>query len=180
MTNNNASSPATKKTSKIKTVKSPENERIKVSRRLELIRDAHGNSIRKNDEASDRMEDYLEVIYELIQQKGYASSIDIAECLIVTQPSVTKMMRRLDENRLISYEKYRGINLTERGIIIGKAMHKRHSIVSEFLKLIGVDEDIAHRDTEEIEHYVHSETIKRLQQLINSIRVNKIIPSRSS
>src|SRR5215211_1745868 len=118
------------------------------------------------------MEDYLEVIYELIQQKGYATSIDIAECLNVSRPSVTKMIRRLDETGLINYEKYRGIRLTEQGISIGRAMHERHSVVSEFLKMIGVDEDIANRDAEQIEHHVQAETLRKLQGLVESIKAS--------
>jgi Mn-dependent DtxR family transcriptional regulator len=112
------------------------------------------------------MEDYLEAIYELIDHKGYATSIDLAECLNVSQPSVTKMMRRLDRTELIDYEKYRGIRLTEKGIKLAKSIHERHGIVSEFLRRIGVDENIANRDAEEIEHYIHPETLRKLQDLL--------------
>ncbi len=55
-------------------------------------------------ERTDRMEDYLEIIYELVQQKGYATSVDITECLNVSAPSVTKMMRRLDTTGYLEYE----------------------------------------------------------------------------
>jgi Mn-dependent DtxR family transcriptional regulator len=112
------------------------------------------------------MEDYLEAIYELIDHKGYATSIDLAECLNVSQPSVTKMMRRLDRTELIDYEKYRGIRLTEKGIKLAKSIHERHGIVSEFLRRIGVDENIANRDAEEIEHHIHPETLRKLQDLL--------------
>ncbi|TLY05994.1 MAG: transcriptional regulator [Thaumarchaeota archaeon] len=112
------------------------------------------------------MEDYLEAMYELIDHKGYATSVDLAECLNVSQPSVTKMMRRLDRTELIDYEKYRGIRLTEKGIKLAKSIHERHGIVSEFLKKIGVDENIANRDAEEIEHHIHPETLRKLQDLL--------------
>lgn len=55
------------------------------------------------------MEDYLKVIYELIKQKGYASTVDISNYLDVRSPSVTKMIQRLDESGYFNYEKYRGI-----------------------------------------------------------------------
>jgi Mn-dependent DtxR family transcriptional regulator len=58
------------------------------------------------------MEDYLEVIYELIQHKGYATAVDISESLNVSPPSITEMLQRLDENKYLHYEKYRGISLT--------------------------------------------------------------------
>jgi Mn-dependent DtxR family transcriptional regulator len=50
------------------------------------------------------MEDYLEVIYELINKKGYATQIDISESLNVSLPSVTKMLQRLDESKYLKYE----------------------------------------------------------------------------
>jgi Mn-dependent DtxR family transcriptional regulator len=140
----------------------------KITSRLEVIRDVHSTTM--NDRATYRMEDYLEVIYELIQNKGYATSIDIAECLNVSQPSVTTMMQRLNRSELVDYEKYRGVRLTERGIDIATAIHERHSIVLEFLKMIGVNEDIANRDSEEIEHHMHPETLRRLRELMEYIK----------
>jgi Mn-dependent DtxR family transcriptional regulator len=126
-----------------------------------------------DDRTTGRMEDYLEVIYELVRHKGYATSIDMAQCLNISQPSVTKMMRRLDASGLIDYQKYRGVRLTERGIDIAKAIHERHGILSEFLSIIGVDEDIANRDAEEIEHHVHPETLTKLQQLLQHLKMVK-------
>lgn len=83
------------------------------NRRLEFIRDAN---VTKKDECTDRMEDYLEVIYELIKQKAYATMVDISNYLNVSSPSVTKMIQRLDESGYLDYEKYRGIRLTDHGI----------------------------------------------------------------
>ena len=137
----------------------------KASTRLEVIRDANRKG-KADGHATFRMEDYLEAIYELVDQKGYATSVDLAECLNVSQPSVTKMMRRLDRTELIDYEKYRGIRLTEKGIKLAKSIHERHGIVSEFLRKIGVDENIANRDAEEIEHHIHPETLRKLQDLL--------------
>jgi Mn-dependent DtxR family transcriptional regulator len=64
------------------------------------------------------MEDYLEVIYQLIQQKGYATTADISKDLNVSSPSVTKMVKKSDENHYLIYEKYRGLKLTGAGINI--------------------------------------------------------------
>jgi len=137
----------------------------KASTRLEVIRDANRKG-KADGHTTFRMEDYLEAIYELIDQKGYATSVDLAECLNVSQPSVTKMMRRLDRTELIDYEKYRGIRLTEKGVKLAKSIHERHGIISEFLRKIGVDENIANRDAEEIEHHIHPETLRKLQDLL--------------
>lgn len=112
------------------------------------------------------MEDYLEVIYELIQQKGYATTADISKYLNVSSPSVTKMVKKLDENRYLKYEKYRGLNLTMEGINVAKNIHEKHSLFVEFLKIIGVEDEIAHIDAEGIEHHLHIQTIKKLENFI--------------
>ena len=144
------------------------------SHRLESIRNAH--NVKKEgggvEDRTDRMEDYLEVIYELVQQKGYATTIDISQCLNVSSPSVTKMLQRLDESRYLDYEKYRGIRLTQQGTDVAKNIHKRHSLLAEFLKMIGVDKDTANRDAEGIEHHLHSETLKKLEEFVKIVKKN--------
>jgi Mn-dependent DtxR family transcriptional regulator len=151
------------------------------SHRLESIRNAHNIKKKEDDdeeERTDRMEDYLEVIYELVQQKGYATTIDISQYLNVSSPSVTKMLQRLDENRYLDYEKYRGIRLTQQGADVAKNIHRRHSLLAEFLKMIGVDEDTANRDAEGIEHHLHLETLKKLEEFVKIVKKNpKLIAS---
>lgn len=120
-------------------------------------------------ERTDRMEDYLEIIYELVQQKGYATSVDITECLNVSAPSVTKMMRRLDLKGYLEYEKYRGIRLTNQGKVVAENIRKRHKLLTEFFKIIGVSEDIAIQDSEGIEHHLHAETLEKLEQFLSTV-----------
>ena len=135
--------------------------------RLVAIRDA--NSVKKEDR-TDRMEDYLEVIYELVQQKGYATTVDISSYLNVSSPSVTKMMQKLDETGYLKYEKYRGIKLTNEGIRIARNIRSRHGLLAEFFKIIGVDEEAANNDAEGIEHHLHPETMKKLEEFINELK----------
>ena len=137
--------------------------------RLESIRDAHTGK-KEKEYRTDRMEDYLEVIYELVQQKGYATTIDISRYLNVSSPSVTKMVKRLDETGYLKYEKYRGICLTQQGIDVAMSIHQRHSLLAEFLKMIGVDKDIANKDAEGIEHHLHSQTLKKLEEFVKTIK----------
>ena len=147
-----------------------------ISSRLESIRSVNNAIPRKRTGKEDRtirMEDYLEVIYELIQQKGYATTTDISNYLNVTLPSVTKMIRKLDEIRCLDYEKYRGIRLTEEGIAVAKNIHERHSLLTEFFKIIGIDEETANRDAEGIEHHLHSQTLKKLQEFVKLIKNNQ-------
>jgi Mn-dependent DtxR family transcriptional regulator len=135
--------------------------------RLTSIRDAN-RTIR--EERTDRMEDYLEVIYELVLQKGYATTVDISDYLNVSSPSVTRMMKKLHETEFIRYEKYRGMSLTEKGIEVAKAIHKRHGILAEFFKMIGVQHDIANEDAEGIEHHLHSETLMKLEDFVKRMK----------
>ena len=125
-------------------------------------------------ERTDRMEDYLEIIYELVQQKGYATSVDITECLNVSAPSVTKMMRRLDLKGYLEYEKYRGIRLTNQGKVVAENIRKKHKLLTEFFKIIGVNEDIANQDAEGIEHHLHAETLEKLEQFLNTVNKYRI------
>ena len=116
------------------------------------------------------MEDYLEVIYELVEQKGYATTVDISTYLNVSSPSVTKMTQRLDETGYLKYEKYRGIRLTDEGVRIAQNIRNRHGLLAEFFKMIGVDEESANSDAEGIEHHLHPETIKRLEDYMNVLK----------
>ena len=135
--------------------------------RLVAIR--YANSVKKEDR-TDRMEDYLEVIYELIQEKGYATTVDISSYLNVSSPSVTKMMQKLDETGYLKYEKYRGIKLTNEGIRIARNIRNRHGLLAEFFMIIGVDEETANNDAEGIEHHMHPETMKKLEEFINELK----------
>ncbi|MDQ3872110.1 MAG: transcriptional regulator MntR [Thermoproteota archaeon] len=148
-------------------IKAKDGEAPNEANRLEFIRDAH--NAQKIDRTT-RMEDYLEVIYELITRKGYATTVDISDYLNVSSPSVTKMIQRLSESGHVNYEKYRGISLTESGMAVAKNIHDRHGLLAMFLKMIGVDEEIANRDAEGIEHHLHPETLTKLEEFIRLIK----------
>lgn len=131
-----------------------------------LIESIRKVNFTQKKERTDRMEDYLEIIYELVEQKGYATSADITECLNVSAPSVTKMMRRLQSTGYLEYEKYRGIRLTQQGTDIAKNIKRKHELLTEFFRFIGVREDIANSDAEGIEHHLHAETFKKLEEFL--------------
>jgi Mn-dependent DtxR family transcriptional regulator len=114
-----------------------------------------------------RVEDYLEVIYELIQKKGYARPADIAEKLDVRSASVTGMLQRLHGMELIVYERYRGLTLTSSGERLAKSVQQRHSTILKFLRILGIEEKIAQMDTEGIEHHIHPSTIARITRFVD-------------
>jgi Mn-dependent DtxR family transcriptional regulator len=112
------------------------------------------------------MEDYLEKIYELMKEKGYARVSDIASSLSVQPSSVTKMIQKLDEKKLVTYEKYRGIVLTVKGEQLGRSMKQRHKRLEEFLRILGIGEETIQRDVEGIEHHVSPSTMNALNNLV--------------
>lgn len=121
------------------------------------------------------MEDYLERIYLLIEEKGYARVSDIAEALEVHPSSVTKMVQKLDKSNYLIYEKYRGLVLTSKGKKIGKRLVDRHDLLEDFLKIIGVDKENIYQDVEGIEHHLSWDAIDRIGDLVQYFEEN---PSR--
>jgi len=120
--------------------------------------------------ATPSMEDYLERIYLLIGEKGYARVSDIAEGLEVHPSSVTKMIQKLDKDNYLVYEKYRGLILTSKGKKIGKRLADRHQLLEEFLRLIGVQDDMIYKDVEGIEHHLSWESITCIEALVEYFR----------
>ncbi|MBE3593557.1 MAG: transcriptional regulator MntR [Candidatus Carbobacillus altaicus] len=112
------------------------------------------------------MEDYLETIFNLIKEKGYARVADIAERLDVHPSSVTKMVQRLDKDEYLVYEKYRGFMLTNKGKKLGKRLVDRHELLESFLQLLNLPEDVVARDVEGMEHHVSPETLDALSDLL--------------
>ncbi|CAI9831423.1 MAG: transcriptional regulator [Nitrosopumilus sp.] len=139
------------------------------SRRLDSIKAAHRSERKKS---SSRTEDYLEVISELVELKGYATTLDISRYMHVSAPSVTKMLQRLDEGGYLEYEKYHGIKLTARGSSVAESVRQRHGILLEFLEMIGVGYRAANRDAEGIEHHLDPTTLAQLRKFITFLRAN--------
>ena len=114
---------------------------------------------------SAAVEDYLETILQLIETKGYARVIDIAAGLGISQASVTNMVQRMDADGLLKYEKYRGLSLTAEGRRVGENVTHRHAVLTEFLRMLGLPEDIVYRDVEGMEHHISPVTVGALERL---------------
>jgi Mn-dependent DtxR family transcriptional regulator len=112
------------------------------------------------------MEDYIEQIYILIEEKGSARVSDIAEALSVHPSSVTKMVQKLDKDEYLVYEKYRGLVLSSKGKKIGKRLVYRHELLEQLLKIIGVKDENIYHDVEGIEHHLSWDSIDRIGDLV--------------
>jgi Mn-dependent DtxR family transcriptional regulator len=121
---------------------------------------------------SQSAEDYLERIHELIEEKGYARVVDIAESLQVKQASVTSMVQKLGELGYLNYEKYRGLILTDKGRRVATAVQKRHETLSRFFSLLGIDPQTQQADIEGIEHHLSPATVEMLADLADFFERN--------
>ena len=115
--------------------------------------------------SSAAVEDYLERILELINTKGYARVADIARSLNISQASVTNMIQRLDAEGLLNYEKYRGLVLTTAGETLAKNITRRHRLLTDFLNLFGLDEQVIFHDVEGMEHHISPPTLRAIEAL---------------
>jgi Mn-dependent DtxR family transcriptional regulator len=120
--------------------------------------------------SSVAVEDYLERILELMNSKGYARVVDIASSLKISQASVTNMVQRLDAEGLLKYEKYRGLILTAAGKNLARKIAHRHKLLTDFLRLLGLDERVIYHDVEGMEHHISPPTLRAIQALTAQLR----------
>jgi len=121
---------------------------------------------------SAAVEDYLERILDLINTKGYARVVDIAQLLQISQASVTNMIQRLDGEGLLKYEKYRGLALTASGEALAKNITRRHQLLTDFFRLLGLDEDTIYHDVEGMEHHISPKTLRAIEALTALLNKN--------
>src|SRR5205085_8962786 len=120
------------------------------------------------DHQSETAEDYVELIADLIEERGEARGTDIAQRLGVSTATVVKTLKRLQDERLITQEPYRAVFLTETGRKLAEDGRRRHEIVEEFLLAIGVASETARIDAEGIEHHVSGETLAAMEAYLKS------------
>ena len=121
----------------------------------------HSEGFRANRAARQKVlvEDYVELISDLLAEGQEARQVDIAGRLGVSQPTVAKMLARLSTEGLVTQKPYRGVFLTDAGQQMAHKARHRHGIVEAFLLALGISEENARIDAEGIEHYVGPETL---------------------
>ncbi|EJF7037705.1 TPA: manganese-binding transcriptional regulator MntR [Shigella sonnei] len=121
----------------------------------------HVEGFRQVREAHRRelIDDYVELISDLIREVGEARQVDMAARLGVSQPTVAKMLKRLATMGLIEMIPWHGVFLTAEGEKLAQESRERHQIVENFLLVLGVSPEIARRDAEGMEHHVSEETL---------------------
>ena len=116
----------------------------------------------RNAHKTENTEDYLELIAELLNSKGEARIVDIAQNLGIAQATANKTIQRLQTQGYIKREPYRSIFLTLKGQKIASESKKRHNIVYNFLLNLGLDKNTASEDAEGIEHHVSEKTLRKM------------------
>ena len=119
-------------------------------------------------EIRESAEDYLEAMLMLQEEKGTIRSVDVAEKLHVSKPSVTYATKRLKENGYITMNSSNVISLTEKGLEIASNMLDRHKTLSVFLMKLGVKPDQALEDACKIEHDLSEESFAAIRRHVNS------------
>ena len=124
------------------------------------------NSVRQAH-MMEAVEDYVELIDDLIRTTGEARLVDIAFRLGITQPSASKTLARLQRDGFVTSAPYRSIFLTEKGKKLADASRERHDVVYRFLCALGVSKETAKRDSEGLEHHVSEETLDVFRNFID-------------
>ncbi len=146
--NRRAGKPTIKKTTQLVNVE----EHVEGFRQ---VREAHRREL---------IDDYVELISDLIREVGEARQVDMAARLGVSQPTVAKMLKRLASVGLIEMIPWRGVFLTPEGEKLAQKSRERHQLVENFLLVLGVSPEIARRDAEGMEHHVSEETLVKFRE----------------
>ena len=109
-------------------------------------------------------EDYLEAILVLEQKNGDVRSLDLAEHMSVSKPSISNAMKLLREGGFLSMDENKLIHLTELGREVAENIYERHVLLTKTLILIGVEPAVAEQDACRVEHDISRETFDRLKE----------------
>ena len=117
--------------------------------------------------ANETAEDYVEAVSDIIAESGECRVLDLARHFDVSHVTVSRIVKRLQGEKLLSTAPYRPVELTAKGKRLAKRVRERHEIVLEFLMAIGVDQTTAEIDSEGIEHHVSDVTLKVMKEFLD-------------
>ncbi len=113
-------------------------------------------------------ENYLESILMIKKEKGYVRSVDVANELNFSKPSVSVAMKNLREDGYIAIADDGGISLTEKGMDIASRVYERHNVIAKALIYLGVDEVVAYEDSCKIEHDISQQTFEKIKEFLGN------------
>ena len=144
--------------------------KMKIIRKIVQKRKINFSSKRRIKMVSKSLEEYLKTMYVLKKQNGNIRVTDIAKKMNCTKPSVNKALNNLKEEKLINYETYGTIELTEEGENLAKKILEAYDIVYLFLKdVLNLDEQEAKEEAEKIKLVTTDETINKLAKYVHNV-----------
>lgn len=111
---------------------------------------------------------YLETIYVLSKEKSAVRSIDVAEQMNFSKPSISRAVGRLKDENYIAVDANGHITLTDKGLCLAQKIYERHTVLKEVLTMLGVDEETASEDACKIEHVISDKSFATLKRFIES------------
>ena len=114
-------------------------------------------------------EDYLRAVYHLMEENNEVRSIDLADYLNVTKPSVSEMLKELSKEGLIGYKPYSKVKLTRKGHKIAQKLTSKHRIIERFLKdMLKANAKKIHEEAHRLEHAFSDDSIEKLRRLLGN------------
>lgn len=131
------------------------------------------HSVGGGHRSTENGEDYLVCIFELIEEKGYARVADVAVALSVAASSASAMIKRLAQKGYLNYERYRGFTLTGIGHAMARDILARRSMLTAFLKSLGLPKSVIQHDVHGLEHHISNQTLEQLRLLVQAHVIQK-------
>ena len=116
---------------------------------------------------------YLETIYILSRKKPAVRSLDVAEYMNFSKPSISRAVGLLKKAEYITVDRDGYIQLTETGLRVARTIYERHMVFSEFLMMLGVDEDTAVKDACKLEHDISETSFAALRMHVQDLKAAK-------
>lgn len=110
---------------------------------------------------------YLESIYVLLKNNGNVRSVDIAEYMGYSKPSISRAMGLLKDGDFVKIAKDGSITLTRTGIAVAEKIYERHTLLSNLLIRLGVSPDVASEDACKLEHAISDESFEAIKKFVN-------------
>lgn len=114
-------------------------------------------------------ENYLRVVHEITEKKGYARPKDVAKTLNISSASVTEMMQKLSKEGYVNYEKHGALTLTPEGRKRASEIRMRYQVFLKLFEMAGVSSQTAYMDACYVEHHLSEETVSRLVDFVDRL-----------
>ncbi len=119
-------------------------------------------------EVGETIENYLETIYILLRRIDEVRSIDVANEMGYSKPTISIMMKQLREGGFIMMDESGFISLTDAGLNIAERTFERHVLLAQILIDLGVDENLAREDACKVEHCLSKESFRKIKEYYES------------